>query len=149
MIDRRKLLLSLGVSALIAPFGAFAQQPKIRRFGFLGYSSRQSFVERGGYDALTKGLRDLGYVEGKNFVFEDRYADGVSDRIDGLAAELVRLKVDLILSQGTPAHHAAQRATSTIKQPTRYYLEINRKTANVLGVRMPQELLMRADKVIE
>ena len=71
-------------------------------------------MERGGYGALTQGLRDLGYDERKNFVFEERYADGVSDRLDGLAAELVRLKVDLILSQGTPAHHAAQRATSTI-----------------------------------
>jgi putative ABC transport system substrate-binding protein len=61
-----------------------------------------------------EGLRELGYVEGKHFVLEWRYADGNADRLDGLAAELIRQKVDLILSQGNPASHAAQRATATI-----------------------------------
>jgi putative ABC transport system substrate-binding protein len=61
-----------------------------------------------------EGLRELGYVEGRNFVLEARHADGNADRLDGLAAELVKQKVDLILSQGNPASHAAQRATATI-----------------------------------
>jgi putative ABC transport system substrate-binding protein len=61
-----------------------------------------------------EGLRELGYIEGKNFVLDWRNADGNANRLDGLAAELVRQKVDLILSQGNPASHAAQRATATI-----------------------------------
>lgn len=114
MNNRRTLIVALGASALAAPFGAFAQQAKIRRFGFLNFASRQSLLDTGRYGALTQGLRDLGHVEGKTFLLEERHADGNSDRLDRLASELVRLKVDLILSAGTPAHHAAQRATSTI-----------------------------------
>ena len=111
---RRKLLVSLGVSALMAPLGAFAQQAKIRRLGLLNFSTRQMLLDTGRYAAWTQGMRDLGYVEGKNFVLEERSADGNAERLDALAAELVRLKVDLILSNGTPAHLAAQRATRTI-----------------------------------
>ncbi len=59
-------------------------------------------------------MADLGYVEGKNFVLEDRFADGKADLLDRFAAELVRMNLDLILSTGTPAHHAMQRATRTI-----------------------------------
>ena len=111
---RRKLLVSLGVSALMAPFGAFAQQTKIHRIGHLIFLSRQGFLDSGRHRALIHGMADLGYVEGKSFVLEDRFSDGKVDLLDGFAAELVRLKVDLILSTGTPAHHAAQRATRTI-----------------------------------
>ena len=114
MINRRKLLVSLGVSAFMAPFGAFAQQARIHRFGNLHYFSRSAFVDSGRYGALIQGMRDLGYAEGKTFVLEDRFADGKADLLDGFAVELVRLKVDLILSTGTPAHLAAQRATRTI-----------------------------------
>jgi putative ABC transport system substrate-binding protein len=114
MNHRRKFLVSLGASALIAPFGSLAQQSNIYRFGYLDFGSRKSFVDAGRHGALIQGLRDLAYVEGKTFVFEERFADGNSDRLDGFAAELVRLKVDLMLSTGTPAHLAAQRATSTI-----------------------------------
>ncbi len=71
-------------------------------------------MDAGRHGALIRGLRDLAYVEDKTFVFEERFADGNADRLDGLAAELVRLKVDLMLTTGKPAHHAAQRATSTI-----------------------------------
>jgi putative ABC transport system substrate-binding protein len=63
---------------------------------------------------LTEGLRERGYVEGKNFVLEARYADGNTERLGEFAAELVRLNVDLILSTGTLASRAAQRATATI-----------------------------------
>lgn len=112
---RRKVLIALGAGALTAPFGSFAQQQgKVWRIGYLDFASRLSTADSGRYGALIEGLRERGYVEGKNFVLEARYADGNADRLDGLAAELVRQKVDLILSQGTPASQAAQRATATI-----------------------------------
>jgi len=115
MNNRRKLVFALGAGALAVPFGSFAQQQgKVWRIGYLDLGSRQSFTDPGRYGALIQGLRDLGYVEGKNFVLEARYADGKADRLDGLAAELVRQKVDLIVSTGIIASHAAQRATTAI-----------------------------------
>ena len=62
-------------------------------------------------EALRQGLRDLGYVEGKNIVFEWRWAEGKPDRIPGLAAELVRLKVDVIVTQGPALNRPAKEAT--------------------------------------
>jgi putative ABC transport system substrate-binding protein len=84
------------------------------RIGYLDSGSRQSAVESGRYGALIQGLRDQGYVEGKNIVVEARFADGNANRLDQLASELVRQKVDLILSTGTTASQAAQRATAAI-----------------------------------
>jgi ABC-type uncharacterized transport system substrate-binding protein len=101
------LVLSLGLAALVAG----AQQPaKVYRIGLLGTdSTQQSRLE-----ALRLGLRDLGYLEGKNIVIEYRWAEGKYDRFPDLAAELVRLKVDVIVTGGTPATQAAMRATTTI-----------------------------------
>jgi putative ABC transport system substrate-binding protein len=65
-------------------------------------------------DALRKGLRDLGYVEGRNLTIEYRSADGRAEQFPELASELVRLKVDLIVTRGTPAAKAAKNATGTI-----------------------------------
>ena len=65
-------------------------------------------------DALRKGLRDLGYVEGRNLIIEYRSADGRAERFPELASELVRLKVDLLVTRGTPAARAAKNATGTI-----------------------------------
>ncbi len=76
-------------------------------------SRRRVFLAIGA-GALVQGLREQGYAEGKNFVFEARFADGKEARLSGLAEDLVRQKVDLILSTGTPASHAAKRATTTI-----------------------------------
>jgi putative ABC transport system substrate-binding protein len=112
--NRRKLVIALGAGALGAPFGSFAQQGKVWRIGYLDYGLRQSMVDSGRYAALMDGLRGLGYVEDTNFVLEARFADGNEEHLKGLAAELVRQKVDLILVTGTPAGHAVQRATTTI-----------------------------------
>jgi putative ABC transport system substrate-binding protein len=71
-------------------------------------------VDSGRQAALMDGLREHGYVEGKNFVIEARHADGDADRLKGFATELVQQKVDLILSTGGPATHAAKQATATI-----------------------------------
>jgi putative ABC transport system substrate-binding protein len=97
--------------ALASGYLAEAQQPKkISRVGFLAGSSEGKSNLRG----LRQGLRELGYVEGKNITIEDRWAEGNLDRLPALAAELVRLKVDVIVTNGTPAAVAAKNATSTI-----------------------------------
>ena len=115
MNRRRKLLTAFGLCALAAPLAAFAQQPaKVWRIGFFYFGSRQSAMDTGRYQLFLQGMRDLGYVEGKNFVIEARFADGVNQSLSGLAAELVESKVDVIVTTGSPANIAAQRATRTI-----------------------------------
>jgi putative ABC transport system substrate-binding protein len=84
----------------------------VYRIGFLGTASASAQAKR--VEALRAGLRDLGYVEGKNIVIEFRWAEGRSDRLQDLAAELVRLKVDVLVTGGTPGILAAKQATRTI-----------------------------------
>ena len=115
MTTRRTFLIALGASVLAVPRGSLAQQqPKVARIGFLYFASRQSSVDTGRYNAFVQGMRELGYLEGKNFIIEARFADGKAERIPALAAELVRLKVDVIVAQGTPVLRALQHATTTI-----------------------------------
>jgi len=95
--NRRKLLLVIGLLAV--PSGAGAQQQrKVSRIGFLSSVSAEQFSHT--YAAFLLGLRELGYVEGQNILIESRWAEGKTDRLRDLAAELVRLKVDLIVSTG-------------------------------------------------
>jgi putative ABC transport system substrate-binding protein len=109
--DTVLVILALGT----APLVSVAQQPaKVWRVGYLDYGSRQSIVDSGKHAALMQGLLDFGYVEGRNMVIEERYADGKPDRAHALAAELVGQKVDLILTSGSPTSKAAQQATATI-----------------------------------
>jgi ABC-type uncharacterized transport system substrate-binding protein len=89
-----------------------AQNAKAVRIGFLGPNSAASTSSR--MESLRVGLRELGYVEGKNLVIESRWADGNYDRLPDLARDLVGLKVDLILTSGTPGTRAARSATATI-----------------------------------
>ncbi len=99
------MLLALGVAAQ-------AQQPaRIPRIGILAAPSASFFSAR--VEALRQRLRELGYVEGKNIVIEYRYAEGKPERLPALAAELVRLKVDVIVTTG-PAVLAAKKASATI-----------------------------------
>src|SRR5215813_9619841 len=87
-----------------------AQLPKkVPRIGFLSAVSPSTISAR--LDAFRQGLRELGYVEGKNIVIEWRSAEGKSDRLPGLAAELVRLKVDVIVTAGPTPTRAAKEAT--------------------------------------
>jgi putative tryptophan/tyrosine transport system substrate-binding protein len=112
---RRKLLIALGASALTAPFGSFAQQAgKVWHVGFLIPRSRPTSVDADYFRAFPKGMRELGYVEGKNLVIEWRTADGKYERLPGLAAELVQLKVDVIVAGTQIATSVAQKATTTI-----------------------------------
>jgi putative ABC transport system substrate-binding protein len=100
----------------VAPASLLAQpKEKVWRVGFLGARRPAPAPEASPADELTRGLRELGYVEGKNLVFERRSADGAYDRLPELAAELVRLRVDVIVAaHGTPSAVAAQKATSAI-----------------------------------
>src|SRR5919197_1136349 len=92
---------------------AEAQQPKkVPRIGFLSSTSPSTISAR--VEAFRQGLRELGYVEGKNIVIEYRYAEGKLDRLSKLVAELLRLKVDAILSAGPPNTRSAKQATTTI-----------------------------------
>ena len=97
--------------ALCVP--AEAQQPKkVPRIGFLSAASSSAIAAR--VEAFRQGLRELGYVEGKNIFIEWRFAEGKSDRLPSLAAELVRLKVDVIVSEAPTSTRSAKQATATI-----------------------------------
>jgi putative ABC transport system substrate-binding protein len=115
MNNRRKLMIVLGASALAGPLSAFAQQHgKVWRVGFMA-SRHLDFVDSDyNYGPFRQGMRELGYVEGKNLIIEWRSAEGKPERLSGLATELVNLKVDVIVAAGTPATSAAQKATATI-----------------------------------
>jgi len=107
------LMLSLVVSLLMAPRGVEAAPPeKLYRIGMLERTT--ATVNAPNVDGFRQGLRELGYVEGRHYVIEYRSADGRDDRFPELANELVRSKVDLIVTRGTPASLAAKNATTTI-----------------------------------
>jgi putative tryptophan/tyrosine transport system substrate-binding protein len=105
------LALSAVLFALSLPAAA-QQSGKIPRIGFL--NPNPAATVSGRMEAFRQGLRDLGYVEGKTIVIEYRYADGNAERLPDLAAELVGLKVDLIITSSTPSVWAIQKASTTI-----------------------------------
>jgi putative ABC transport system substrate-binding protein len=112
---RRRLLgaLALVVSTMAMPWRADAASPaRTYRIGMLERTSEA--INAANVEGFRQGLRELGYVEGESFVLEYRSADGHDERFPALAADLVGLKVDLILTRGTPAALAAKRATGTI-----------------------------------
>ena len=113
MQHRRTLLTAFGAGALAVPFAALAQQPakapdKIWRAGFL---SQHRAID---FSPFAQGMRELGYVEGTNLVIEWRSAEGDLARLPVLAAELVNMKVDVIVAAGFPPISAAQKATTLI-----------------------------------
>src|SRR3989338_6397861 len=111
-MSKKIVCLTLGAMLLALSFPADAQQVgKIARIGFLGNSPTSSPKST---EAFRQRLRDLGWVEGKNIFIEYRWAQGHLDRLPDLAADLVRLKVDVILAPSSIYVDAARRATSTI-----------------------------------
>src|SRR2546425_3092280 len=109
MIYRRSFITTIAVSLFVAPLAAVGQQAgKVWRIGILAIGPWSAI------DALRQGLEELGYHEGRNVRYEYRWAEGRDDRLPALAAELVRLNVDVIVTWGTPATRAAKSATSTI-----------------------------------
>ena len=113
MISRRRALL-LCFGTIAVPIAALAQQPpgKVPRIGFLISETLSGQASR--IEALRGGLRDRGYVEGKNIAIEIRSAEGSYDRLPGLAADLAGLKVDVLVAFGIKALAAASNATTTI-----------------------------------
>src|SRR5215470_12976683 len=109
-------MITLALSLCAAPLAAHAQQPThVYRIGLLHpFSSPPPSASDARAEALRQGLHDLGYVEGQHFVMEIRYAAGSEERLRDLAAELVQLKVDVIVAPGAAASRAAQHATRTI-----------------------------------
>jgi putative tryptophan/tyrosine transport system substrate-binding protein len=101
------------LSTVLLPTAPGAQQPtKVSRIGYLANGSLSAIAPR--IEAFRHGLRELDYVEGKNIVIDDRYADGKPDRLPALAAELVRLKVQVIVTTGPAPTRAAKEVTNTI-----------------------------------
>ena len=111
-MHRRDFIKVFAGSAIAWPLAARAQQPAKPVIGFLGSAPRATFASR--IEGFRLGLRDLGYVEGTNISIEYRFADGRYERLSDLAAELVRSKVNLIVTHGTPGSLAAKGATTTI-----------------------------------
>jgi putative ABC transport system substrate-binding protein len=110
---RREFITLIAGAASAWPFTAGAQQAgKIARIGFLGANSASSWASR--LEAFRLGLRDRGYADGRNIVIEFRWAEENYNRLPELAAELVRLNVDVLVTYGTPGTLAAKSATATI-----------------------------------
>ena len=115
-MDRRRAIAALALlGGDVAWHPVWAQQTKVWRVGFLGARSRSTPSHPDPhYDAFVQGMRQLGYFEGKNLIIEWRFADGRYDLLPSLATDLVKISVDVIVSQGTPGTKAAQAATRSI-----------------------------------
>lgn len=108
-MQRRKFITLVGGAAVTWPLAARAQQTKVPRLGVLLVGSREPFSRE-----FWEGLRELGYIDGQNIQIEFRSAEGKLNLLPELAAELVRLKVDIIIASETPSVQAAKRATNEI-----------------------------------
>jgi putative ABC transport system substrate-binding protein len=109
---RRAFIHTIAGSVLAMPPAAAQQAGRVYRVAILEAIPAAQNVAN--LDALRRGLRQLGYVEGRNLIIEYRSADGTADRFPELASGLVRLKVDLIVTRGTSATRAVKDATATI-----------------------------------
>jgi putative tryptophan/tyrosine transport system substrate-binding protein len=109
------LTVTLTLGLALAPLVSEAQQAgKPFRIGFLAFGLKPGAGSDPLFDVFLQALRDLGYVEGRNVVLEVRYAEGRNERFPSLAAELVNLKVDVLVAQSTPAAIAAKQASSSV-----------------------------------
>jgi len=113
---RREVIAGIASAAAGWPLGAWAQQQPERsaRIGYLMATARDHRLARKNLDAFRQALRELGYIEGQNLVIEQRFAERDFDRLPQLVAELIRLRVDIIVASPTPAAVAAKKATDTI-----------------------------------
>ena len=141
-MDRRRFLQTVSVSLLTAPLAAGAQQPgRVPRIGYLVGAAREQASHL--VKAFENGLRDLGYVPGRDVMIEYRFADGKLERLPQLAQDLVRLKVDVIVTGSNTHVIAAKQATTTIPIVMVYVLDpveaglvanVSRPGGNVTGL---------------
>jgi hypothetical protein len=114
-MDRRAFIGRMALGVVAVPVAVDAQQPaKVARIGYLATGPLESPEQRSVFDAFRQGMRELGYVEGRNIVIVVREADGRIERFPALAKELVGLKVDVIVATNSLTGRAVQRPTSTI-----------------------------------
>jgi putative ABC transport system substrate-binding protein len=115
-MDRRTFIGTLAGGLLAAPLGTAAAQPPetVPRVGYLISGSHSDPQRQRLFEAFRQGLREVGYVEGQNIAIESRWAEGKDDRFPALVADLIRSKVDVIVTQSGAATRAAQQATRTI-----------------------------------
>ncbi len=112
-MQRREFITLVGGAAALLPLAARGQQAgKVYRIGFLSYRGCGASLDPNG--AFRRGLREVGYIEGRNLVLECRDAPGRVEHFPDLALELVRLKIDVLVTDGTPAGLAAKQVTRTI-----------------------------------
>jgi putative tryptophan/tyrosine transport system substrate-binding protein len=111
-MDKRSITFAVSALLFALCIGAEAQQAKVARIGFLGNSTSE--LEANLIGPFREGLRELGYIEGKNIAIEWRWAEGKYERFPGLIAELIGSKAELIVTAGTPASLAVKKATTTI-----------------------------------
>jgi putative tryptophan/tyrosine transport system substrate-binding protein len=129
---KRLAAVLFAILFLAAPLAVEAQAVgKVYRIGYL----RRTAPEPAAFEAFRQGLREFDYVEGQNLVIEPRYAHGVAERLAELAAELVRLKPDVIVVDGTPTAAVAKAATTTI--PIVFVLGVDPVYAAVIGLPSP------------
>jgi ABC-type uncharacterized transport system substrate-binding protein len=111
-MDRRTFLHGMAGGLLAAPLAAEAQQARVYRIGFISSASASAMAARD--EAFRQGLRALGYVVAQNITIEYRWADGSNEQLPGFAAELVNLKLDVIVTHGVVATRAVKQASTTI-----------------------------------
>src|SRR5256885_897316 len=112
-MNRRQTLASLLGFGIVGAGGLAQKQSRVFRIGYLSSSARPTSVNSA-FVAFRQGMREHGYIEGKNLVIESRFADGVYERLPDLAAELLELKMDVIVADASPSIRAMQKATNTV-----------------------------------
>jgi putative ABC transport system substrate-binding protein len=112
--NRRRLVIAFGAGALAAPLASWAQQGKVWRIGFISGAAPPASLETAPQGGFLQGMRELGYVEGRHFVMEWRFAEAKAERYVEFAAELARLKVDVVVTGAPQAVRPMQQAAPQI-----------------------------------